>query len=227
MRLNQYIGRTGYCTRREATRYILRGEVKVNGEVETNDAYKMQEGDEVTHLDKPIFEPVKYTYLLMNKPRHFTTVKSEDNPKYLLGLIKKIENDKLQVVDNMGPTDLGLVLITDDTAILEKLRDDKRSIKSVYAVTLENDITDTQLEKLKALDGIKAASIVDTNDPKHIGVEMSLGNPELLQNQLSSLDIKSVRIDRNYYAGLNKKDLKRGWYRPLSLMEERMVKHFL
>lgn len=229
MRLNQYIGHTGYCTRREATRYILRGEIQVNGVVEKNDGYTVMEDDIVTHNGKTLEKAQQYSYLLMNKPRHFTTTKSEENPKYILGLLKNRETKNLVTVDEKGAESIGLVIITDDQKVAEKLRDPSRNIKRIYHITLDKECTESELESLAKSDKleIKSAKHIIDKEHNHIGLELLKGNEQLLSEALKNIGKEITRIDCSYYAGLNKKDLKRGWHRPLTIMEERMLKHFI
>ena len=230
MRLNKYIAHTGHCTRREASRLLARGEIKVNGEVVKEESYRVMEGDEITHLDKPLQEQVEYRYLLINKPKHFSTDIEDKDSKYIMGLIKKEDPAKLVAVDHMGPKSVGLLLLTSDTALVEKLNQKDRKIRRVYLIKLDKEIEQKDIKKLlkdrKTLK-VESASHVDGHDANYIGVEMTIGTEDILTGVISRMGYKIIRIDRSYYAGLTKKDLKRGWIRPLQEMEERMMKHFI
>lgn len=230
MRLNKYIAHTGHCTRREASRLLARGEIKVNGEVVKEEAYRVMEGDEITHLDKPLQEQVEYRYLLINKPKHFTTDIEDKDSKYIMGLIKKEDPTGLIAVDHMGPKSVGLLLLTNDKALVEKLSQKDRKVRRVYLIKLDKEIEEKDIKKLlkerKTLK-IESASHVEGHDENHIGIEMTIGTEAILTGVISRMGYEIQRIDRSYYAGLTKKDLKRGWIRPLQEMEERMMKHFI
>ena len=230
MRLNKYIAHTGHCTRREASRLLARGEIKVNGEIVKEESYRVMEGDEITHLDKPLQEQVEYRYLLINKPKHFSTDIEDKDSKYIMGLIKKEDPAKLVAVDHMGPKSVGLLLLTSDTALVEKLNQKDRKIRRVYLIKLDKDVEQKDIKKLlkdrKTLK-VESASHVNGHDANCIGVEMTIGTEDILTGVINRMGYEIIRIDRSYYAGLTKKDLKRGWIRPLQEMEERMMKHFI
>jgi len=230
MRLNKYIAHTGHCTRREASRLLARGEIKVNGEIVKEESYRVMEGDVVTHKDKPLKAKVNHRYLLINKPKKFTTDINDKDSKYIMGLIKKEDPTGLIAVDDMGPNSIGLLLLTTDTALVEKLREKDRTIKRVYLIQLDKSISTTDIKKLlkprKTL-AVKSASHVEGYEANHIGIEMTMGNEKILTGVINRMGYEINRIDRSYYAGLTKKDLKRGWSRPLAEMEERMMKHFI
>lgn len=228
MRLNKYIAHTGHATRREASRLILKGEIKVNGEVVRDDAYKVMEGDVITHKDAPLTKKIMRRYVLINKPKHFST--DPKTEKYIMGLLKRIDPSGLEAVDDKGPDSVGLVLLTDDPEVKEKLRDTDRKIKRIYLVTLDKEMPAADIKKLvrprKTIE-IVAASHVEGHAAHSIGLELHRGSEKLLRRTIERFGYTVERLDCNYYAGLTKKDLKRGWSRELTLMEERMIKHFV
>jgi len=230
MRLNKYIAHTGHCTRREASRLLMRGEIKVNGQVVKEESYRVMEGDVITHKNQPLIEKKTYRYLLINKPKKFSTDIEDKDSKYIMGLIKKSDPEGLIAVDEMGPTSIGLLLLTDDKELAEKLSDAKRNIKRVYHIVLDKEINDADIKKLtrtrKTL-AVDTASHIEGFGPEHLGIQMTIGSEKILTQTIERMDYKVLRIDRSYYAGLTKKDLKRGWSRPLKEMEERMMKHFI
>ncbi len=230
MRLNKYIAHTGHCTRREASRLLARGEIKVNGEIVKEESYRVMEGDEITHLDKPLQEKIEHRYILINKPKHFSTDIEDKDSKYIMGLIKKEDPEGLIAVDEMGPRSIGLLLLTTDKVLVEKLSQKDRKIRRVYLIKLDKEIDQKDIKKLlkerKTLK-IESASHVDGYELNHIGIEMTIGTEDILTGVISRMGYDIKRIDRSYYAGLTKKDLKRGWSRHLAEMEERMMKHFI
>lgn len=230
MRLNKYIAHTGHCTRREASRLLARGEIKVNGTIVKEESYRVMEGDEITHLDKPLQEKIEHRYILINKPKHFSTDINDKDSKYIMGLIKKEDPTGLIAVDEMGPNSIGLLLLTTDANLVKKLSQKDRKIRRVYLIKLDKEIKNKEIKKLlkdrKTLN-IEAASHVEGYDQHHIGIEMTIGTEKILKGVLQRMGFEIKRIDRSYYAGLTKKDLKRGWNRHLKEMEERMMKHFI
>ncbi len=230
MRLNKYIAHTGHCTRREASRLLARGEIKVNGEIVKEESYRVMEDDQITHLDKPLKAKVEHRYILINKPKHFSTDIDDKDSKYIMGLIKKEDPSGLIAVDKMGPTSIGLLLLTTDAGLVQKLNQKDRKIRRVYLAQLDREIDPKEIKKLlkdrKTLK-IEAASHVDGYDKNHVGLEMTIGSEDILKGVFHRMGFEVKRLDRSYYAGLTKKDLKRGWSRHLKEMEERMMRHFI
>src|SRR6476620_6662010 len=115
IRLNKYISNSCVCSRRDADIYIQSGNVKVNGEVITEMGYKVQLND-VVNFDGSLITPEKKEYVLLNKPKGFTTSKEEDiNSNNVLDLVRGATKAKLQAVGRMDKTTTGLLLFTNDT----------------------------------------------------------------------------------------------------------------
>ena len=132
IRLNRYISNSGVCSRRDADIYIQSGNVKVNGEVVTEMGYKVKLTD-VVQFDGVNITPEKKEYILLNKPKNFSTSGDEEKGSAnVLDLVRNATKAKLQPVGRMDKTTTGLLLFTNDTEIIQKFTaPNQRSSKSI------------------------------------------------------------------------------------------------
>jgi 23S rRNA pseudouridine2605 synthase len=97
IRLNKYISNSGACSRRDADIYIQSGNVKVNGEVITEMGYKVKPGD-VVNFDGAVLTPERKEYILLNKPKNFTTSNEDDlDHRNVIELVRTATKAKIPV----------------------------------------------------------------------------------------------------------------------------------
>lgn len=234
IRLNKYVSHCGIASRREASNLIKKGSIQVNGTSQIDPAYKVQPNDVITFEGKEILPLEKPVYLAMNKPKKVSTITDDPNIKNVIGLVKNKMTESVQPVDTLEDMTTGVLLLTNDKKVLEKLADSKRAIKKLYHVTLEKPIDDKAIEEVLQSIGednpklsIKEINFVDEDNPMEIMVESHVGTSENIQTHLKSNGLEIKRFDRVFYGGITKKDLQRGWFRHLTQQEVIRLKHFL
>src|SRR6478735_7617466 len=149
IRLNKYIANSGACSRRDADIYIQSGNVKVNGNPVTEMGYMVKPGD-VVNFDGAILTPEKKVYILLNKPKNFTTALDEGQEfRNVLELVKGSTTSKIGAVGRMDKNTTGLLLFTNDTDMIRKftLRNQKSS--KIYQVTLDKNLKFEDLERIE------------------------------------------------------------------------------
>jgi 23S rRNA pseudouridine2605 synthase len=226
VRLNKYIAATGLCSRREADALITRGEISVNDVVITELGAKISAKDIVKHKGKAI-KNQNLVYLLLNKPKNTVTSRQESpHERSVLDLIKKATDEQVSPVGQLDKQTTGVMLLTNDTALLEQLTDPGYDKLKIYQVTLNKDLVNSDFKKIlegvKLEDGFAKAnelSYVDKEDLKQIGIEISNGRNQIVRRIFSELGYKIEKLDRVYYAGLTKKGLQRGHWRHLKKTE--------
>lgn len=226
-RLNKYIAHSGYCTRREAADLIKKSKVTVDGKVINNPGFEVDDSVEILIEGKPLQEFEKLEYWLINKPKGFKADMKNLEGKHIIGLAKESTSKRLTVAHPMGEQHTGLHILSNDKALLERLDKKGDSIKTIYHIKLDQEVTrqtaDEWEEKLG--DAIKYVAIID--DPYYdIAIESGADQVDHLATFLDKAGNHAERIDRIYYSGLIKKDMPRGWCRPLTEKEVIMVKHF-
>ncbi len=232
IRLNRYIANSGVCSRREADELISMGVISVNGKVVTELGYKVNPGDEVRY-DKKLLKAEKPVYILMNKPKGFlTTTNDPQERNTVMHLIGSKVKERIYPVGRLDRNTTGLLLLTNDGDLADKLMHPSYNVKKIYKVELDRPLTRADFQKI--LDGIQLeegkAQVDDlaivSDDGKTIGIELHIGWNRVVRRIFESLEYEVVKLDRSVYAGLDKKDLPRGEWRFLSREEIVRLKHF-
>ncbi|HKX87492.1 MAG TPA: pseudouridine synthase [Flavobacterium sp.] len=226
IRLNKYIANSGVCSRRDADIYIQSGNVKVNGEVITEMGYQVKPGD-VVNFDGSIVIPEKKEYVLLNKPKGFTTSKDEDaSANNVLDLVRGASKAKLQPVGRMDKTTTGLLLFTNDTDMIRKFTEPNQRSSKVYQVSIDRNLKYEDLEKIAAgitIDNhkiyVEEISYVENAPKSEIGIKMKTSNVKVVRNIFEHLDYNVLKVDRVIFAGLTKKNIGRGYWRVLTEQE--------
>ncbi len=233
-RLNKYVALSGICSRRKAAELVKDGQIKVNGKVNLNPGFEVTKKDVVSYQGKKLFPQLDKVYILMNKPKGtITTVKDERGRRTVLDLIGDKVPQRIFPVGRLDRATTGLLLLTNDGDLANKLSHPSGEVKKLYHATLDKPLTEKDLAKIKK--GIKleeGVAIVDgigyiSKKPKNnVGIEIHIGWNRVIRRIFEQLDYKVEKLDRVYFAGLTKKDLKRGWFRHLNGKEIIMLQHF-
>ncbi len=230
MRLNKYISNSGVCSRRDADLYIVSGNVKVNGEIVTELGYKVKITD-VVNFDGMVITPEKKVYLVLNKPKGFSTI-NEDivSQENVLSLVKGASKSPIVPVGRMDKSTLGLMIFTNDTNLIQKLSSPEQRSSKVYQVSLDRNLKYEDLERVQK--GIyieeKRVFVEDVayveNQPKtEIGIKLKASNVKLVRALFESLDYNVLKVDRVMYGSITKWNLPRGTWRFLTEEEVRSL----
>ena len=230
IRLNRFISQSGVCSRREADEFILAGVVTVNGQVVTELGTKILPTDEVRFNDEKL-QGEKHVYIVLNKPKGYMT--SLDDPhadKTVMDFLRDACSERVYPVGRLDKNSLGLLLITNDGDVTRQLTHPSYRKKKIYQVTLDKPLTradmDTLTEGITLEDGDIFADEVAyaSEDKKTVGVEIHSGRNRIVRRMFEHLGYTVQKLDRVYYAGLTKKNLKRGDWRFLTKDEVMRLK---
>lgn len=230
IRLNRFISQSGICSRREADEFILAGVVTVNGKVVTELGTKIMPTDEVRFNDERL-QGEKNVYLVLNKPKGYVT--TLDDPyadKTVMDLVKNACTERVYPVGRLDKNSLGLLLITNDGDITRQLTHPSCNKKKIYQVTLDKPLTradmETLTEGITLEDGEIFADEIAyaSEDKREVGVEIHSGRNRIVRRMFEHLGYTVQKLDRVYYAGLTKKNLKRGAWRFLTKEEVMRLK---
>ena len=223
LRLNKFLANAGICSRREADEFIQAGVVTVNGEVVTELGTKILRTDEVKFHDQPV-KIEKKVYVLLNKPKDYVT--TSDDPqqrKTVMDLVKNACTERIYPVGRLDRNTTGVLLLTNDGDMASKLTHPKYLKKKIYHVFLDKACAAHDLQQIaegiQLEDGeIKADDVqyAHPTDKKQIGIEIHSGKNRIVRRIFESLGYKVVKLDRVQFAGLTKKNLKRGDWRYLT-----------
>lgn len=234
IRLNKFLAQSGICSRRKAAELVKKGLVTVNDIVETNPAYEVQPNDIIKYNGKQVKPEEKKVYLLMNKPRNvITTASDEKGRKTVLDMVRDKVDVRVFPVGRLDRNTTGLLLITNDGELATKLAHPSSRVKKIYHVTLNKNLKSNDLEAIrKGLvleDGVAEVDSIEyikDRGKNEVGIEIHIGKNRIVRRIFEHLGYEVEKLDRIYYAGLTKKDLPRGWSRPLTKQEIIMLKHF-
>ena len=226
IRLNKYISNSGVCSRRDADIYIQSGNVKVNGVPVTEMGYLVKLND-VINFDGVLLTPEKKEYILLNKPKNFTTALDEGQEyRNVLELVRGSTTSKIAPIGRMDKNTTGLLLFTNDTDMIRKFTLPSQKSSKIYQVSLDKNLKFEDLEKISkglVLDGhrvfVEEISYIEKEAKSEIGLKLRSSNVKVVRAIFENFDYDVLRIDRVSFAGLTKKNLPRGNWRFLTDQE--------
>ena len=231
IRLNKDLANAGVCSRREADEFITAGVVKVNGEVVTELGTKVKRSDMVHFHDQQI-SIEKKVYVLLNKPKDYVTTSDDpQNRKTVMDLVKDACRERIYPVGRLDRNTTGVLLLTNDGELASKLTHPQYLKKKVYHVWLDKNVTAADMrliaDSVTLDDGeIRADAIeyASETDRKQVGIEIHSGRNRIVRRIFESLGYKVLKLDRVFFAGLTKKNVRRGDWRFLTEQEVNMLR---
>ena len=231
VRLNKFLANAGVCSRREADQYIQAGVVSVNGEVVTELGTKVKRTDEIKFHDQNV-SLEKKVYVLLNKPKDYVT--TSDDPqqrKTVMDLVRNVCPERIYPVGRLDRNTTGVLLLTNDGDLASKLTHPKFLKKKVYHVYLDMNVTAHDMQQIAEGitldDGEVHADAIEyahPTDKSQVGIEIHSGRNRIVRRIFESLGYRVVKLDRVQFAGLTKKNLRRGDWRFLTEKEVDMLR---
>lgn len=231
VRLNKYLANAGICSRREADEFIQAGVVSVNGQVVTELGTKVLRTDDIRFHDQKV-SMGKKVYVLLNKPKDCVT--TSDDPqqrKTVMDLVKNACPERIYPVGRLDRNTTGVLLLTNDGDLASKLTHPKFLKKKIYHVFLDKKVTAHDMQQIATgitledgevhADAIEYASATDKSQ---VGIEIHSGKNRIVRRIFESLGYRVVKLDRVLFAGLTKKNLRRGDWRFLTEKEVDMLR---
>lgn len=234
MPLNKFIAHAGICGRREAAEMVKQGLVKVNKQLITEPGHKVTATDEVRVNGKRIFLAKNLVYILLNKPKDYiTTTDDPQQRKTVLDLIRRATTERVYPVGRLDRNTSGVLLLTNDGELAQKLTHPSNEVKKVYHATLNKPLDkkdfDQILKGVNLEDGPASVDVLayaDVKDKTQIGIEIHSGRNRIVRRIFEHLGYDVKNLDRVIFAGLTKKNVERGKWRFLSEKEVRDLKYF-
>ncbi len=233
MPLNKFMAHCGVCSRRDAVALITTAKIKVNGIVATEPGYKVKQTDEVMYNGKKLFVTKNLVYILLNKPKDYiTTTDDPQGRKTVLQLIQKATTERVYPIGRLDRNTSGVLLLTNDGDLTQKLSHPSYEIKKIYEVKLDKPLAKNDFDKivagLKLEDGeikIDSLAYADSKDKSIIGIELHSGRNRIVRRIFEHLGYDVKGLDRVMYANLTKKNVERSKWRYLSDKEIRLLKY--
>jgi len=232
MPLNKYIAHSGVCSRRDAAILVKEGKVTVNDAPATDPGMKVSSTDVVKVGNKKMTPSRNFVYILLNKPKDYIT--TSDDPqgrKTVLDLVRTATTERIYPVGRLDRNTSGVLLLTNDGELAQKLSHPKHEVKKVYEVKLDRVLTRGDMDKIASgitlEDGFVAPDVIayaDAKDKSIIGIEIHSGRNRIVRRIFEHLKYDVKGLDRVMFAGLTKKDVQRGNWRHLKDKEIRILK---
>lgn len=232
MPLNKYLAHSGHGSRRDAAELIKEGKVEVNGEVMTNPGYRVQPKDVVSVAGKQAKPQKELVYVLLNKPKDYlTTTEDERGRRTVMELVRQAADTRLFPIGRLDRNTTGVLLLTNDGDLAQKLSHPKYEVRKIYHATLDKDLTKRDFDQIAAgltlEDGpVQVDEIAYLENKNEIGLQIHIGRNRIVRRIFESLGYEVVKLDRVVYAGLTKKNVPRGKWRYLNEKEVVLLKHF-
>ncbi len=235
IRLNRYIANAGICSRRKADELIEAGVVSVNGEVVSELGFKVDPAKDVVRYNGETLKREKMVYVLLNKPKDYiTTTDDPQERRTVMHLVEKASKERIYPVGRLDRNTTGLLLMTNDGDLADKLSHPRSNVVKLYQVELSKSLTQGDLNKLsfglELEDGFikpDSVSYVQGGSKREVGIQIHSGKNRIVRRIFEHLGYEVVKLDRVVYAGLTKKDLPRGRWRFLEEKEIIQLKHLL
>ncbi|QHS55596.1 rRNA pseudouridine synthase [Mucilaginibacter sp. 14171R-50] len=235
IRLNRYIANAGICSRRKADELIAAGVVSVNGEVISELGHKVDPLKDLVRYNGEALKREKMVYVLLNKPKDYiTTTDDPQERRTVMHLVEKASRERIYPVGRLDRNTTGLLLMTNDGDLADKLSHPRNSVTKLYLVELNKALSQGDLNKIEfgieLEDGIikpDSVSYVAGGTKKEIGIQIHSGKNRIVRRIFESLGYDVVKLDRSVYANLTKKDLPRGRWRYLDEKEVIQLKHLI
>lgn len=235
IRLNRYIANSGICSRRKADELISAGVVSVNNIVITELGHKVDPAKDSVRYNGELLKREKRVYVLLNKPKDYiTTTDDPQERRTVMQLVEKASRERIYPVGRLDRNTTGLLLMTNDGDLADKLSHPRNGITKIYQVELDKSLSQGDLNKiqfgLELEDGIikpDSVSYVAGGSKKEIGIQIHSGKNRIVRRIFEHLGYDVVKLDRVVYGNLTKKDLPRGRWRYLEEHELIQIKHLI
>lgn len=231
LRLNSYLANSGISSRRKADIFIKKGMVQINGKIVKNFNIRVSNQDRVNFDGTDIY-PEKKVYILLNKPKNFlTSTKKEKYRNNIMDLIPKNINTRIYPVGRLDYNTTGILLLTNDGYLSEKLTHPRYQCKKIYHVILNKNLNNR--DKNKILEGIiltEGKAKVDNlfiKNKNEVIIELHIGWNRIIRRIFNKLNYEILELDRILFCGINKNNLKIGKWRFLEQKEILMLKNKL
>ena len=227
MRINKFLANCGVASRRSCDMLILEGRVKVNGRVCDVGTDIDEFTDNVTVDGKKVQIKKKFEYYIMNKPKgYITSVKDDKGRKTVMDLLPK-NIGRVFPVGRLDYDTEGLLILTSDGELANKLTHPRNEVKKTYLVKTEGPISEEQVNIIRngvVIDGVKTKKcnirIVETNkDYTKLHVTISEGRNRQVRKMFESVGKLVDFLKRIKIGELTLRGLDRGAVRKLSQEE--------
>lgn len=233
MRLNKYIAQAGIASRRKADELTLQGKVKINGAVMKEPGYDVAEED-VVEVNGRILKPdAKKVYIMLNKPKGYITSASDERNRPTVMELVADTGERLFPVGRLDYNTSGLLLMTNDGDLSQKLSHPKHHIYKTYRARVSGQLSGERAARLRA--GVDIGGYVTSKAVVNlikqaeryaiVEIKISEGKNRQVRKMFAAVGNKVLELERIAVGDLYLGHLMEGHYRKLNQKEIEYLKN--
>lgn len=227
IRLQKFLSVAGVCSRRKGEEHIRSGNVRVNGEVVTELGTKVDPDIDRIQFDGKLVQVAqKMVYIALNKPRGFVTSCNQKQEKIVLDLIDLKE--RIYPVGRLDKDSTGLLLLTNDGAVHQKLSHPSYDHEKEYDVTVATPIQDQELRRMSnglTILGSKTRPAVITRiSASRFRIVLQEGRNRQIRRMVEKVGNRVTKLKRIRISNIKLDALKEGDWRYLTEKEKKSLK---
>ena len=224
--LAKYIARCGAAPRRKAADLVKAGSVKVNGRVITDPAFSVETSDKVELNGKALQLPAENIYIMLNKPRGYTTSHADKHAEHLaIELIDCPEAQRLIPAGRLDKDSEGLLIFSNDGNFIQKITHPRYNVTKQYKVTASRELDEKNRKKMVAgimdegeqLKALKVTPVPDEKSSYYI--ELNEGKKREIRRMLKACGAATLRLQRIAMGSVKLNSLAVGKWRKLTAEE--------
>ena len=219
-RLNKFISETGFCSRREADKYIEEGRVTVNGNLPEM-GVKVSDADDVLIDGKPLKAKPKLVYIAYNKPVGITCTTER---KIQSNIVKAVNYpERIFPIGRLDRPSEGLIFLTNEGDIVNKILRAGNNHEKEYVVTVDKPLNRQFVNKMAngipILDTVTKKCKVKQTGPQQFTIVLTQGLNRQIRRMCDYLGYEVVTLKRTRIMNVTLKGLKVGQWRHLTEQE--------
>ncbi|MCQ2516200.1 MAG: pseudouridine synthase [Saccharofermentans sp.] len=227
VRVNKYIASSGFCSRREADRLVEAGKVTVDGIIAVNGTV-VEEGSSVCVDGLEVFPEETHIYIALHKPLGITCTTDRRDPTNIIDYIGL--DDRIFPIGRLDKNSSGLILLTNDGDIVNKLLRAEHGHEKEYQVRVEQRIGREFKEKMEAgvylkdLERKTLPCTVKVTNPHTFNIILKQGLNRQIRRMCDELGYRVTKLRRVRFMNIELGDLPYGEHRILTASEIRKLK---
>ena len=234
-RINKYIAQTGFCSRRKADELIEAGKVRLNGKVVTDFSTTVGKKDKITINGKPISNVREYTYIRYYKPAGYITTKSDEKGRKTIYDILPPEVQNLKPVGRLDKASTGLLIMTDDGELINKMTHPSVKIPKIYRVCVKGKIEQNDLirwakgiEIEKGKIAYAEAEVIDIEDGNTVlTVVLRQGMNRQIRKMADAIGHPVFSLKRTHHGSIDLLGLQKGAFKYLKPSQVKELKNYI
>jgi len=229
IRLDNFLANNNLGTRKGVKKLIRNKKIKINNQIILDYAYKFDPEIDKVYIEDNLIEYQKEIYILLNKPKNYMCSLIDELYPSVLNLIEPSLQKRLRIVGRLDADTTGVLLLTDNGKLNNKIIHPSSHLEKVYKVTFSHDLTSKALEILSGEidlneDGIVQAKKVEQIDKDKALITITQGKYHQIKRMAKKAYLEVIDLDRISLDVLTYEGLKQGEYRFLKDSEIEYLK---